>query len=288
MRRFVLYGFLLAAVLAVLLFRGPIEAGVERAVARHSARRTLASWGLEPSRDNVALYLAADHARLGAWIFDDGPIGIDGPLPATPDDIRFSENWTYGDLFARGWVTIGIFNADRAVAARLDRLVGDYPAGPGRGIAIRRLRSREDLLRSLANDTATFYFGHANLGQGIRFDPQNLEKPLPMDDGTLADLVVHCKVFGYFGCRTDRYFRDVWKRHFPQVDFIATTYVCHTTVLAPEILKQWVEGLQRGRNLGQIVAALNRNKADILLFGRMEEVGKYRNAAGHADQLFTY
>ena len=280
---FGLFGMALAAV----LFREPLAAAIGHAVNRWEARKTLAAWGLEANGENIDLYLAADHFRLGAWAFDDRAIGISAPLPAISGAARFSERWSYGDLFEPGRVVIGIYDMDCAITSRLERLARDYPAGPGRTIAVRRLLSRADLLQSLAHDAFVLYFGHANTGQGIRFDPQDREKPVPMDDATLDGLEVKCKLFGYFGCRTDLYFRDAWQRHFPQVDFLATTYVCHTTVLAPEILRQLVEGLQQGRHLDQIVAALNQNQAAAILFGRMVEAGKYKNPNPRAAELFT-
>ena len=286
MRRRILYS-LFALTLAAVLFRAPLTAVIGRGVARVAARQTLVAWGLEPTRENIQLYLAADHARLGAWIHDQTPIGRPGPLPVIPAAARFSPRRSYGDLFAKGHVVIGIYNQDPSVAPRLAQLAGDYPAGPGRTITVRRLLSRADLLDSLARDTFVLYFGHANHGQGIRFDPQDREPPLRLDDATLAGLEVNSQLFGYFGCRTDLYFRDIWQRHFPQMDFLGTTYVCHTTILAPEILRQLVEGLQSGRALHDIVAALNQNKADAILFGRLNEVRNYQNSNPYARALFT-
>ena len=280
--------FLVFSVAAAWMLRGRIESLVDGMVCRHSARKTLAAWGLPPSRDNVDLYLSANHARPLAWESHPDSFGNTGSFESIPQDRPFSGRWTYGQLFDPDQITIGVYNMDAAVTARMERISRDYPAGPGRRISVTWLRSRDDLLRSLANDTIVFYFGHANTGQGIRFDPQDREKPIPMDDATLDGLDVKCKVFGYFGCRTDRYFRDIWNRHFPATDFLATAYVCHTTRMAPDLLRLWVEGLQQGLSLGEIVDALNRDKAAALLFGRMSEARKYHDPDPQAATLFTY
>jgi hypothetical protein len=285
MRRKSIWLLLLLSALAALAFRGSIETWTNDIVARHSARKTLASWGLEPSRDNVDLYLSANHANPFGRGSDAESMGSAEPVDSIAAEVRFSDRWNYGQLYEQGQVTIGVYVSDPVVPARLDRIAREYPAGPGRRISVKWLRSREELLRALAGDTLVFYFGHANTGRGIRFEH---EEPIWMDDGTLDRLDVKCKVFGYFGCRTDRYFRDTWQTHFPAVDFIATTYVCHTTGLAPDILDQLVQGLQQGRDLGRIVEAMNQDKAAALLFGRMNEVRKYRNPDDHADRLFTY
>ena len=319
MRRRFIFVFLPLLGLAALAFRGPIEALTDHIVGRLAARKVLASWGLAPSPDNVDLYLSVDRSPGGGRTTSADFGGPATPVAAIPDDRRFSDHWSYGQLFEQGRITIGIYNADPLVRARLDRMIRDCSLASSNRITVRWLRSREELIHSFAHDTIVLYFGHANVGKGIVFDEQNKEPPLRMGRETLVvprrtlaegdvvledlgdgfvqiqggsqglqDLVVSCKGFGYLGCRTDSYFREIWKARFPTVDFIATTYACTTVAMAPEILHTLVRGLQEGRTLGEIVHAMNQGQASTILFGRIKETAQYRNRNDHAAVLFTY
>ena len=137
MRRKSIWLLLLLLALAAWSFRDPIEAWTNDIVARHSARNTLASWGLEPSRDNVDLYLASDHSLpLGRNIPADS-IGSTKPLEAIPDEIRFSNLWNYGQLFERDRVTIGVYDMDPVVTSRLDRIARDFVRHYAEGVGLR-------------------------------------------------------------------------------------------------------------------------------------------------------
>ena len=319
MRRLVIYGFLLALTGTALLCRGWIEETAARVVTRRAARQALAAWGLPPSRENVALYLAMGGYRPDFREEAIRFIAESPPPPTRPASVRFSDRWTYAAVLADHPVTVGVYDPDPSVADFLDRISRFDPANPDRWFVVRWLKTRDDLVRSFAQDAFVLYFGHANAGRGIAFTGPDAEAPLPMGPDTLevprtqltaADevledlgngfvripggsqgldtLAVGCKVFGYFGCRTDRYFRDTWQSRFPQVDFIGTTYACHTMDMAPEILLKLARGLHAGRSLGEIVDDLNRDQAAAILFGRMKETTLYRNSSAHAEQLFTY
>ena len=156
--------------------------------------------------------------------------------------------------------------------------------------------------------------GHANFGKGIIFPTRRRPHPhgtrqlpprtpsapktpsSPADNGSsyrggadgLKHLNVQCNLFGYLGCRTDLYFRDIWQAHFPRVDFVATTYVTHSIAAAPAILHTWLTGLQRGHSLAAIIHDLNQNQSAEILFGRINETTRYHNPATHPAQLFTH
>lgn len=228
-------------------------------------------------------------------------------------------NWSYGQLFEDGHLAICAYIQPPFIPATLEEMVRDYPAGPGKTISFERLHSRQELIEAFSRNTVVFYFGHANYGRGIVFEPFTNEQPIPMGRDTLLvpgnhltpsdnvlehldngfvriqggshglrELNVRCRVFGYFGCRTDFHFRDVWRANFPQVDFLATTYVTHSIKMAPGILQAWIAGLQQGRTLAEIVEDMNRDRSAAILFGRMTEVSRYHNPDHHPDCLFTY
>ena len=303
-------------VVMALLFalRCPIQSAVNRLVARWTARKTLMTWGLAPTRENIHLYLTSLHTPTPSR----APVPA-SDLPAIPPDAPFSGHWRYGDLFRNHGLSIGVYIHALPLPDGLADLIGDHPAGPGNTLTLRLLRSRRDLVESFARDAVVLYFGHANFGKGILFDPRSGEAPIPMGRDTLLvperhlapgdevlgrldnglirirggadglkDLDVQCNVFGYLGCRTDPYFRDVWQAHVPCVDFVATTYVTHSVDAAPGILRTWISGLQRGQTLAAIVDDLNRNQSAAILFGRMSETTRYRNPDHHPDRLFTY
>ena len=313
-RRIVLLALLLPALVG-LGCRGWIESAVAAWIGRAAAREALAAWGLEPNPGNVGLYLAA--AREAPWDSAAPPVDWTAPSIPPPADRRFSARWTHGQLRDDGPVTIGVFGVDPANDRRLDGIARAGAAAANAPVVLRWLRSRDDLLRSFATDDIVLYFGHANVGRGIVFSGPG-EEPLwmgrdildvPRDHVLPTDVVledpgdglvriqggspgldgldVRCKVFGYLGCRTDRYFRGTWQARFPATDFIGTTYACNTSALAPGILAAFVQGLRDGRSLADIVAALNQDRAADLLFGRLKETAKYRNSADLPDTLFV-
>ncbi len=310
---------LLALVLLPLIglgLRGRIESAVAVWIGRAAAREALTAWGLDPNPGNVDLYLAA--AREAPWNSAASPLDWTAPGVPPPADRRFSTRWTHGQLHDDGPVVIGIFGVDPTSDRRLDGIARAAAAATNSPVALRWLRSRDDLLNSFAKDDIVLYFGHANDGRGIVFSRSGDEPPLWMgrdildvprehvlpDDVVLGDsgagfvrirggspgldgLDVRCKVFAYLGCRSDRYFRDTWQTRFPATDFIGTTYACNTSALASGILAAFVQGLREGRSLADIVAAMNQDRAADLLFGRLKETAKYRNSADHPDTLFV-
>ncbi len=290
-----------------------MESGVNVLVSRWAARKAVTGCGLPPTRSNINLYLSSRHARAVPE-----PLPASADLPAIPDDAPFSANWRYGDLFTDGRLTIGVYLMAPSSPDALGDLVGDHAAGPGRTVTLRLLHSRQDLVEAFACDTIVLYSGHANFGKGIAFDHRSGEAPIPMGQDTLLvpanhlapadeilerldhgmvrirggcqgfeELNVQCKVFGHLGCRTDLYYREVWKSHFPHVDFVATTYATHSGA-APGILRHWILGLQRGRPLAAIVEDMNQRQSAAILFGRMEETTRYHNTDRHSGSLFTY
>lgn len=305
--------------LAGFAFRARIESAVESGIGRACARKALRTWGLVPSRENVDLYLALGAPReesrgtSGASFADESSTDR---LP--PADRRFSAQWTYGELSDNGSIAIGVYGVHPDNDSRLAPLARACPETAGSPVSIRWLRSRDDLLRAFAEDDLVLYFGHAHVGRGIVFDGPGPEEPLWMGRDVLAvprkylspsDVVledlgngilliqggsqglhgldVRCKVFGYFGCRTDRYFRETWHARFPRVDFIGTAYVCNTLTLAPGILSTLVQGLRQGHPLADIVPAMNHGRAVDLLFGRITESSTFHNTTNHPAALFV-
>lgn len=314
-RRMLRLAGLLALPAIIYALRQPIESGITHLVARRTARQTLITWGLTPTRENIHLYLTSHHTPAPAT-----PAPLPSPpLPAIPPDTPFSSHWRYGDLFRNHRLSIGVYILAPALPDGLDTLLGDHPAGPGNTITLRLLRTRQELLDSFARDSIVLYFGHANFGKGIIFPPHSGDAPIPMGRDTLLiperhlapedtviarldnglirirggadglkNLNVQCNLFGYLGCRTDLYFRDIWQAHFPRVDFVATTYVTHSIAAAPAILHTWLTGLQRGHPLTAIIHDLNQNQSAEILFGRINETTRYHNPATHPAQLFTH
>lgn len=303
--------------IAALVFRAPIGEGVQHLVQEHSAKQTLISWGLEPTRENVALYLSMEH---GGGLTG-SPVEMEPfvrPQTAIATRTAFSPHWTYEQLFESPPLRIGIYNQDPEANRWIEPLAQNLNRTSTHTLFVHLLHSREELIRSFAEDTIVLYFGHANIGRGILFGPPHAEAPIRMGSETLVmpedhlfesdvilnhlsngfvriqggsedldDLTVNCKVFGFFGCRTDLYYRDIWQERFPTVDFIGTTYVCHTTALAPALLHELLQGIGNGRSFCDIITRMNQKKSSAILFGRINEVTRYRNPSDHATELFT-
>jgi hypothetical protein len=318
MRRRLIFVVLPLAGLAAWLLRQPLESQIKALVARRAARHTLTGWGLVPTPENMRLYQAL--GQLPPPPDNDPPDFCDSahPPPPIPAPQRFSARWTYGQLAHSGRITIGVYHVDPVVSRRLDSIARACAEQTHGRISLSVLTTRDELVRSFAEDSIVLYFGHANAGRGIRFADETTEPPLPMapefldvprwsltphdtvledlGDGRmriqggnhrLRDLNVQCKVFAYFGCRTDVYFREIWAEQFPRVDFIGTAYVCDASAMAPDLLAKLVHGLLAGGSLPDIVESLNQNRSAAILFGRAKEVAHYHNPTNHPSVLFT-
>lgn len=319
MRRRLIFVVLPLAGLAVLLLRAPIASGIHALVVRRVARQTLIGWGLAPTPENIRLYQSLD--QIPPPPDNQPPVFCDPahPPPAIPAHQRFSSRWTYGQLADNGRISIGVYHADPAVSSRLESIVRACADQTHERISITLLTTRKDLVRSFSRDSIVLYFGHAHAGRGIRFADETAEPPLPMapdildiprwnltpEDTVVEDLGegrmrilggsqglqelnVQCKVFAYFGCRTDTYFRTSWAQRFPQVDFIGTAYVCDASAMAPDLLTRLVHGLLAGHALADIAGALNQDRSAAILFGRAKEVSHYHNSTNHPPALFTF
>ena len=269
--------------------------------------------GPHPTRENIHLYLTSHHTPHPPPRAAPLP-----PLPAIPPDTRSQAT---GATATCSGITASpsAFISSHPPSRRPRHPARRPSAGPGNTITLRLLRTRQELLDSFARDSIVLYFGHANFGKGIIFPPHSGDAPIPMGRDTLLiperhlapedtviarldnglirirggadglkNLNVQCNLFGYLGCRTDLYFRDIWQAHFPRVDFVATTYVTHSIAAAPAILHTWLTGLQRGHSLAAIIHDLNQNQSAEILFGRINETTRYHNPATHPAQLFTH
>ena len=284
-RRLPLAALALLAV-AALAFRAPLDTQIDLAVRRAAARRALAGMNLPPTHSNVDLFLSIDSCPAIRSPYNPALAGRADARPPIPDSRPFSSRWSYGQLPSSGVLDVGVYCADPAFAASIDRIARDCsaPLPSNRWIQIHLLRSRDDLLRSLALDSFVLYFGHANLGRGIEFSDPTLEPPISLDDPSLR---VGCRAFAYLGCRTDNYYRAAWHARHPRTDFVATTYVCHAAAMAPELLRRFVWGLHQGSDLAAIVDSFNQISAHAILHGRVQEIAKYANPSNHPPVLFT-
>ena len=158
------------------------------------------------------------------------------------------------------------------------------------------------------------FFGHSNLGQGMDFNQgpirmgadtlhvparhlsphhviqEELENGLVAVVGgseDLAGLNIRNKLFVYYGCRSDGYYREILEQTFPNRDYIFTHYIWSATIHAPSIIRELVHVLEQGESIETYTERINRNHEKDILWGRLKEVHMYKNPGPHSSVLLS-
>ncbi len=305
-RRSILWATLLLVTLLLLACKRPLVQGVSDFIARHYAKQTLHAWGLPATAENLALYDAM-HAA---------PVTPPWPKSAATNGV-FAGEWSYEQLWATRPLTIGIYSQDPYDAVRFRQQVR-IPPDLGARLRLDMLNTEGEFLAALTTHDMVFFCGHANVGRGFFFAPDRggrgllpfgneliampggYRKPTDTVIGTagrdlllvsrpataLAQFPVRCKVFWCLTCRSDAYFRDLWRTRYPHCRMVTTHYIWNLGNNV-RVLAGLVEGLERRQPLAAIIAHINATCAGDVLLGRVSECREFGNTTNLPPRLLA-
>ena len=292
-----------------LLQRNAVIAQIENLVARHCARATLQTWGLAPTPENLELYAAMSGTRNQAA----RPARV---APTTNE--FFTAHWRYAELWRDRPLTIGIYNQNQTDAEQLFKALR-LPAALQGKVLLHNLATERAFLEALEHDDMVMFWGHANYGRGLFFDPargghgtlqlghefitvprDHLETNDTIVTATdpdrvlvrrsadaLAKLTVRCKVFWCLACRSEVYYRDMWTNQYPHCHLVATHFNWKHSNNG-RVLEELLAGLEQRWSLAAIIENFNAKHTDEVLPGRFTELAKYGNHTNHHSRLLSF
>ncbi|MDZ4200405.1 MAG: hypothetical protein U1E27_14100, partial [Kiritimatiellia bacterium] len=168
-KRRVHFAFRLAPLLilaAVLIGSRPL---VDWAVGALSVRRVARAWRIPATpevRDLIRAALIDTRTPRPAATLRPAR----DPSIAPDESAPFSARYSHADLRAEGLIRITLFVSDPDLRPRLqDWIASAMKARPDLNIQLKT--TRNEFLEALGRDDMVLFWGHANLGRGLHFDP---------------------------------------------------------------------------------------------------------------------
>jgi len=315
--RVLVAGVLVAGALAVfcssVMGREVIASVVVRVMEERSARQTVRQFGMEVTRENVALYKLSFEGRR-AW----EPFPSRHGAAASGASIPFAEGLTYGDLHVEGRIPVGVCVQPASDWDWLMPLVQDaIDAAAGQGIDLRPLRTEAEFRDALLHDRIVFYVGHANHGRGMSFGPEGEEVLIPVPG---ADPVIppsafketdeileqyenglvriatpgevlpvdRCRLFVYLGCRTGPNYEDALATLYPETGLVLCHYIWSVNDFIAEALKILLQGLENERPLAEIMERWEDQIRWQMFWARSRERGQFKDPGPYPDHMLSY